>query len=83
MENGVKHGKGALEYLSGEKYEGLFVDGKCHGFGVLSFLDGGQYEGEWFEDEMHGRGVRSYENGDWCVRLACLLSRRFYFAAMR
>ena len=58
MEKGQMHGKGALVYPNGEKYEGDFQHGKRHGYGVYSYADGGRFEGEWVDDKVHGRGYR-------------------------
>ena len=64
MEKGQMHGKGALVYPNGEKYEGDFQHGKRHGFGVYSYSDGGRFEGEWVDDKVHGRGVSVYASGN-------------------
>ena len=64
------HGKGALVYPNGEKYEGDFQHGKRHGFGVYSYSDGGRFEGEWVDDKVHGRGVSVYASGNRCARAA-------------
>ena len=67
MEKGQMHGKGALVYPNGEKYEGDFQHGKRAGFGVYSYADGGRFEGEWVDDKVHGRGVSVYASGNLCV----------------
>ena len=64
MEKGQMHGKGALVYPNGEKYEGDFQHGKRHGYGVYSYADGGRFEGEWVDDKVHGRGVSIYSSGN-------------------
>ena len=68
MEKGQMHGKGALVYPNGEKYEGDFQHGKRHGYGVYSYADGGRFEGEWVDDKVHGRGVSVYSSGNRCAR---------------
>ena len=70
MEKGQMHGKGALVYPNGEKYEGDFQHGKRAGFGVYSYADGGRFEGEWVDDKVHGRGVSVYASGNRCATRA-------------
>ena len=43
-----KHGYGTLQLKNGDKYQGLFIDGKRHGFGIYYYAaSGNRYEGEW------------------------------------
>lgn len=42
---------GACEYISGSRYEGLWLDSKKHGEGVLTFPNGDLQAGTWHRDE--------------------------------
>jgi len=39
-----RHGKGHIEYVSGDTYTGDWMNDKCEGHGVLVFKSGGRYE---------------------------------------
>lgn len=46
--NGQKHGKGRMQYASGNVYEGEWRDNVKHGFGTMKWVDRNQeYTGEW------------------------------------
>ena len=84
MEKGQMHGKGALVYPNGEKYEGDFQHGKRHGYGVYSYADGGRFEGEWVDDKVHGRGVSIYSSGNrYVFHVSCSEHRVFALCSKR
>ena len=41
--DGLRHGRGTLEWVNGDKYEGQFFSGMRHGVGKLMFADGELY----------------------------------------
>jgi hypothetical protein len=45
------HGKGALKFKSGERYEGDFNDGTIHGNGVF-FTASEEIEGTWNQGQV-------------------------------
>ncbi len=45
--DGLPHGEGAIEYDSGDGYEGSFVAGRREGYGVYTFANGDRYEGDF------------------------------------
>ena len=55
-----KHGHGVwygIAKLSGQRYEGGWMDGMRHGSGLFSWADGDRYYGEYKEGKRHGRGA--------------------------
>jgi hypothetical protein len=61
---GLPHGQGKMNYVSGRVYEGEWVVGQWHGKGKLDNPNGDTYEGEFFFDARHGHGVYKWDNGD-------------------
>ena len=57
MIRGVPHGKGVLQYASGDKYQGEFRHGKPEGQGVLNYTNGDHYEGAVMTGTFEGKGV--------------------------
>ena len=53
----LPHGKGAVLWASGERYEGEFHLGLRHGWGRSFWPDGSSYVGGFVEDNMEGHGV--------------------------
>lgn len=61
-----KSGYGVLDdSISGDKYMGMFVDGKRCGFGVSITMDGNYFEGIFSGDALAGEGVAVFENGSY------------------
>ena len=60
---GVKHGRGRLEFADGGYYEGPFVDDEIQGEGERVWADGRSYAGGFELGEMHGEGVYRLANG--------------------
>lgn len=59
------HGKGELTYSNGERYVGLFIDGKIQETGEIEihYNDKSVYKGEWKDKEITGWGTITLENG--------------------
>ena len=62
--DGLPHGEGAIEYDSGDGYEGSFVAGRREGYGVYTFANGDRYEGSFAADEINGEGSFYFADGD-------------------
>ena len=63
-QNNVKHGKGKMQWASGDVYDGDWNGGVIHGGGTFTYADGGVYTGEWENDKRHGQGSMKHANGD-------------------
>jgi len=67
--DGLKHGKGTMFYMGGDRYEGDWVRGMEHGHGSKTFdaedteSEGGTYVGEFANGVFHGQGKRIYTAG--------------------
>lgn len=65
FEDDQKHGNGRLEFiLSGNYYEGNFVNNKIDGNGVYTWTFGDVYIGEFKSGILHGIGLYKWVNGD-------------------
>ena len=60
----VRHGIGAIYYLSGRQYEGEWINGIRHGKGIEIFENGNIYDGEYFKGKAQGKGVYKWKNGE-------------------
>ena len=58
------NGNGTYTFENGDKYTGLWRQGKCEGYGVYSFTNGDIYKGAFIAGKMEGRGTYIYSNGD-------------------
>mmetsp|Transcript_71714 Transcript_71714/g.226586 ORF Transcript_71714/g.226586 Transcript_71714/m.226586 type:complete len:678 (-) Transcript_71714:106-2139(-) len=69
--NGVRQGKGILEYSPGVFYDGEWQDDMMQGHGTFTYANGNTYKGEWKGDKKSGRGVMHWRttnemyDGDW------------------
>ena len=64
VEKNIPHGSGILIYKNGDKYYGMFQNGKKNIAGIYYFKkNGGRYEGEWKDNKMNGYGKYFYPNG--------------------
>lgn len=59
-EEGYPQGAGKFYFLNGEKYEGMWSNGKFHGIGRYYWVNGMKYYGEFKNDEMEGYGICYY-----------------------
>mmetsp|Transcript_6802 Transcript_6802/g.10647 ORF Transcript_6802/g.10647 Transcript_6802/m.10647 type:complete len:598 (+) Transcript_6802:249-2042(+) len=59
----VETGRGVKMWANGNRYEGLFKEGKRNGQGILVRQDGTKFEGDWLNDRPDGLGVLSEANG--------------------
>ena len=64
MRNGLKHGKGADTWPSGDKYVGDFSNGTWTGHGTFIGHGGDRYSGEWTRFAQHGPGKATYPDGN-------------------
>jgi hypothetical protein len=53
---GDLNGKGVMEYVNGDRYEGNWREGLRDGYGIMKFANKYTYEGIWC-DKPHGRGT--------------------------
>lgn len=53
-----------VRYVSGEWYDGDWVNGRRHGRGVRVMADGTRFDGEWFLGQFHGNGVKVTPTGE-------------------
>jgi len=44
-----------ITYENGDKYEGMWIDGKLCGWGTMEYANGSTYEGLWFNDKRDTR----------------------------
>ena len=58
-----KNGHGVVQYQNGNRYDGMFKDGKRHGQGKFTWKNGNVYEGEFENDQMSGHGKFTGVNG--------------------
>jgi radial spoke head protein 1 len=54
-----------VSHPNGDKYEGVYSNGKRHGNGVYTWKDGKKYEGGYHEHKKHGVGKFSSEEGTY------------------
>ena len=50
-------GRGIAEYPGGQKYEGLWANGRREGRGTIYFVNGAVYEGRFRDDTVEGQGT--------------------------
>jgi len=60
----MRHGRGLMEYLNGEKYDGEWKMNQRHGHGVMTYKNGDVYTGNWENDKKNGSGNIIYHNGE-------------------
>lgn len=63
-QRGHREGRGRLDYMNGDYYEGGFKGDKREGEGVFKAQTGGEYRGEWRQGLAHGKGKMVYANGE-------------------
>ncbi|KAL3942911.1 MAG: hypothetical protein SGBAC_002983 [Bacillariaceae sp.] len=61
-ENGLRHGYGNLEYVTGV-YAGNFDRDVREGFGLFRWSDGAEYEGDFSHDTPNGKGKFRKQDG--------------------
>ncbi len=67
---GVPEGNGAVDFTSGDRYQGAFAHGKIDGRGTWTAANGSTYAGEWRDGKRHGNGTYQWDHGsayagDW------------------
>ena len=50
-------GRGSAIYPNGQRYDGLFSNGRREGRGTIRFTNGAVYEGRFRDDAMDGQGT--------------------------
>ena len=45
-------GRGVIKFINGDRFEGIFKNGKRNGYGVFTFAKGGELRGRWLNDEF-------------------------------
>lgn len=66
--NGVKNGYGIEDdAVSGNKYIGMWQDGKQHGAGILITMDGSYFEGIFANNILSGDGLAIFPNGSYYI----------------
>ena len=64
IEGDCKNGNGVYVWDSGNKYEGMFKNGRRTGQGAYAFANGDKYVGEFLDGKFHGKGAYTYTDGD-------------------
>ena len=54
-----------MTFVSGDIYDGAFLDGYRSGQGVYTWISGDKYDGEWASDQMTGSGTYTYSDGSY------------------
>ena len=54
--HGVQHGAGSMLFPNGDRYDGMFEQGKRTNFGKLTMANGDCYEGNFEMNQRHGHG---------------------------
>lgn len=62
--DGNMHGKGLLNFASGDVFEGEFAENRPHGKGIYKFANGDSYVGEMKAGSLTGRGLFTTKSGD-------------------
>lgn len=57
------NGHGVYKSSNGDRYEGLFRDGKREGAGIINYGNGNRYEGDFRYGKRHGFGTMTYPSG--------------------
>lgn len=58
-------GTGKMTFVSGDIYDGAFLDGYRNGQGAYTWISGDKYDGEWASDQMNGSGTYTYSDGSY------------------
>jgi len=45
-------GRGVIKFINGDRFEGIFKNGKRNGYGIFTFAKGGELRGRWLNDEF-------------------------------
>ncbi len=65
LADGLPSGAGIRVYKGGERYEGVWLNGKRHGQGEVISPRGWRYRGGFEQDLFSGHGRSEWRNGDW------------------
>ena len=61
--DGLRDGKGRLEFIDGTVYEGQFENNKMHGYGKIFYKDGSIYQGNFRHNLRDGTGISRTRDG--------------------
>jgi hypothetical protein len=64
FKNGNRSGNGKMNYVSGNIYNGSWVENRISGKGKFTFKNGAEYNGEFKNDTYEGNGEFKWANGD-------------------
>lgn len=64
LKNGMRSGRGKIEYKSGARYDGEWKANLKHGQGEYFREDGSYYKGEFQDDQESGKGVLIATHGE-------------------
>ena len=64
FKNGNRSGNGKMNYVSGNIYNGSWVDNKMSDKGKFTLKNGAEYNGEFKNDTYEGNGEFKWANGD-------------------
>ena len=60
----MQHGSGVETYSDGNRYEGMYKEGRKHGEGTYYFADDIMiYKGEWQNGRIEGYGICTWKDG--------------------
>lgn len=66
--NGARTGYGIEDdAISGNKYLGMWQDGKRHGAGILITMDGSYFEGIFANNNLSGDGLAIFPNNSYYI----------------
>jgi hypothetical protein len=60
----IRNGKGTMNFKSGSRYEGHWVNGNMEGKGIYYYSDGHKYIGYFRANKFNGRGTFYFNNGE-------------------
>ena len=61
--DGQRHGQGVRVWVSGNRFEGGWIEGKMEGRGVYeNAATGGKYDGDFKNNTKHGHGIETWGN---------------------
>jgi hypothetical protein len=60
----IPNGRGIMSYSeTGDKYEGLWAEGRRKGYGIIKYANGDTFSGEWLHDLKSGDGTYEFADG--------------------
>jgi hypothetical protein len=59
----LRHGRGTMNYVNGDKYTGEWTRDAFDGHGEYVWSDGRRFQGQYKDDKMHGHGEVTWPDG--------------------